>query len=178
MSISIRPLGPDNVHDLNQCDGAFIVNARLILTADPHGIRYTFADVPPYLKRYPADEGEAASLRGSAEQAAFLAYDAGAVVGQIRLRRNWNRFAYVDDLVVDGRHRRRGIGRALLQQAIAWARDNALAGLMLETQDINVAACRLYASCGFELGGWDRCLYQGLMPGTTEIALFWYLVFR
>jgi RimJ/RimL family protein N-acetyltransferase len=40
-----------------------------------------------------------------------------------------------------------------------------------------VAACRLYESCGFQLAGFDRCLYQGRHPGTAEIALYWYLVF-
>jgi hypothetical protein len=48
---------------------------------------------------------------------------------------------------------------------------------MLETQNINVAACRLYERCSFVLGGFDACLYRGVMPGTREIALFWYLLF-
>jgi len=39
-----------------------------------------------------------------------------------------------------------------------------------------VAACRLYASCGFILGGFDACLYRGVMPGVHEIALFWHLL--
>lgn len=50
--------------------------------------------------------------------------------------------------------------------------------VMLETQNINVVACRLYESCGFVLGGFDACLYRGVMPGTREIALFWYLLFQ
>jgi streptothricin acetyltransferase len=48
---------------------------------------------------------------------------------------------------------------------------------MLETQNINVPACRLYASCRFVLCGFDACLYHGVMPGTREIALYWYLLF-
>jgi streptothricin acetyltransferase len=48
---------------------------------------------------------------------------------------------------------------------------------MLETQNNNVAACRLYESGGFQLAGFDRCLYKGLHPDTDEIALYWYLVF-
>ena len=58
-----------------------------------------------------------------------------------------------------------------------WARTQQLAGVMLETQNNNVAACRLYESGGFQLVGFDRCLYRGLHPGTDEIALYWYLVF-
>jgi streptothricin acetyltransferase len=62
-------------------------------------------------------------------------------------------------------------------QAVAWARGRGLTGIMLETQNINVAACRLYERCGFVLGGFDACLYRGVMLGTREIALFWYLLF-
>ena len=50
--------------------------------------------------------------------------------------------------------------------------------LKIETQNNNVAACRLYESCGFQLGGFDRYLYQATMPGTGEIALYWYLLFE
>jgi ribosomal protein S18 acetylase RimI-like enzyme len=75
-------------------------------------------------------------------------------------------------------YRRQGVGRVLLQQAIQWASDKQLAGVMLETQNNNVGGCRLYESCGFELGGFDRCLYQGINPGTDEIALYWYYPFE
>ena len=78
---------------------------------------------------------------------------------------------------MDPPFRRRGIDRRLIQQAAAWARDRGLPGVMLETQNINVAACRLYERCGFVLGGFDACLCRGVMPGTWEIALFWYLRF-
>jgi hypothetical protein len=61
-------------------------------------------------------------------------------------------------------------------QAIAWARDRGLPGVMLETQSVNVAACRLYERCGFVLGGFDACLYRSVMTGTHKSALFWYLV--
>ena len=52
-----------------------------------------------------------------------------------------------------------------------------LPGIMLETQNNNVAACRFYESCGFHLGGFDRELYRGITPDTDETALFWYLIF-
>jgi ribosomal protein S18 acetylase RimI-like enzyme len=78
---------------------------------------------------------------------------------------------------VDPPFRHRGVGRRLIAQAVAWARGRGLTSVMLETQNINVAACRLYASCGFVLGGFDACLYRGVMPGAREIALFWYLLF-
>ena len=73
--------------------------------------------------------------------------------------------------------RNQGVGHALMQKAITWARQKGFPGMMLETQNINVAGCRLYESCGFRLGGFHRHLYGGLHPGTDEIALYWYLLF-
>jgi ribosomal protein S18 acetylase RimI-like enzyme len=87
------------------------------------------------------------------------------------------RVALIWDIAVDPPFRHRSVGRRLIAQAVARARGRGLTGVMLETQNINVAACRLYASCGFVLGGFDACLYRGGMPGAREIALFWYLLF-
>jgi len=86
-------------------------------------------------------------------------------------------YGYVEDIAVDVRFRRRGIGRMLLSPGIEWARSKHLPGMMLETQDKNVAACRFCDSLGFQLGGFDRLVYKGVNPGTQEIALYWYLVF-
>ncbi len=49
-----------------------------------------------------------------------------------------------------------------------------LMGVMLETQDNNVGACRLYQACGFEIGGFDRKLYGGIAAVRGEVAIFWY----
>lgn len=49
-----------------------------------------------------------------------------------------------------------------------------LPGVMLETQDNNVGACRLYEACGFEIGGFDRKLYRGIADVGEEVAVYWY----
>ncbi|MCY1188690.1 hypothetical protein D3C81_1499100 [compost metagenome] len=61
--------------------------------------------------------------------------------------------------------------------ACFWARKKQLPGVMLETQNNNLGACRLYQDYGFELGGIDRLRYRGIDPETAEVALFWYLMF-
>lgn len=48
---------------------------------------------------------------------------------------------------------------------------------MLETQNNNLGACRLYERCGYVLGGMDHLRYRGIDAQTREVALFWYLVF-
>ena len=78
---------------------------------------------------------------------------------------------------MDVKFRRQGIGKQLILQAQRWAQDRSLAGIMLETQDNNVSACKFYESCGFQLRGFDAYLYKGINIHTDEIALYWYLIF-
>ena len=69
-----------------------------------------------------------------------------------------------------------GGGKALMQAAAEWAKQANLKGLTLETQDNNLAACRLYSKCGFLLCGLDTMLYRNT-PHREETALYWYLPF-
>ena len=57
----------------------------------------------------------------------------------------------LNDLYVCTDHRRKGVGRALLEDMVARGRKAEIARLVLETAHDNTAAQRLYESCG-----WDR----------------------
>jgi streptothricin acetyltransferase len=177
MKLSIQELNSDRLPDVNRCDSTFTVDSKLLLSAENGVIDYTLVQVQPYQKRYPSEALDAAAYIANPDRVIYLAYIEDQVAGQIRLSRHWNRYAYVEDIVVDPLFRRQGIGRALIEQAIAWAKVSSCPGIMLETQNINTAACRLYARCGLQLGGFDTCLYRGILPGTDEIALYWYLIF-
>jgi GNAT superfamily N-acetyltransferase len=56
----------------------------------------------------------------------------------------------VAKMATDERHQRRGIGRALMDAAIQWARAHRARRLYLETNHTLDAAQRLYASVGFQ----------------------------
>ena len=176
--IVIQPLSAANQADLNRCDNSFTVETELHLTVEDGRIGYTVHPVTPYIKRYGPEAYDAQAYVGKPDHAAWLAYVDGQLAGRILVHENWNRFALIWDIAVGPPYRRQGVGRRLIAQAVAWARSRGLPGVMLETQNINVAACRLYERCGFVLGGFDACLYRGVMPGTREIALFWYLLFQ
>ena len=175
--IVIQRLDSGNQADLNRCDNSFTVNAELCLHAEAGRISYTVCPVTPYVKRYSPESFDAEAYIGKPDHAAWLAYLDGQIAGRILVRENWNRFALIWDIAVNPPFRRQGVGRRLIEQAAGWARERKLPGVMLESQNINVAACQLYESCGFALGGLDGYLYRGVMPGTREIALFWYLLF-
>ena len=94
-------------------------------------------------------------------------------MGQIRLRASWNGYAFIEDLGICQSWRQKGIGSLLLTQAVEWARQNKLIGLALETQDVNLSACRFYSRKGFVIGGIDTMLYSKF-PTAHEKAIFWY----
>ena len=55
----------------------------------------------------------------------------------------------LDNIAVGPDHRRRGVADALLDAAIAWGRERALAFITLEARSSNAPAISLYAKHGF-----------------------------
>ncbi|WP_416425306.1 GNAT family N-acetyltransferase [Pseudomonas sp. App30] len=133
--------------------------------------------VAPYQKCYGIDPDEFRSYRDKDDSAIFVAWLDGRPVGHVVVSTNWNGLAHVDELAVHAPARRHGVARALLGVTQWWARKKRLPGIMLETQNNNLAACRLYEGFGFELGGIDHLRYRGIDPQTSEVAMFWYLMF-
>jgi ribosomal protein S18 acetylase RimI-like enzyme len=68
---------------------------------------------------------------------------------------------YVHDLVVDERHRRGGIGRALVEQAIAWFSARGISRVMLSTAPSNAGAQRLFRAMGFRDSMIEMTLWRG-----------------
>jgi GNAT superfamily N-acetyltransferase len=75
------------------------------------------------------------------------------------------------DLRVAPDYRNKGVGRELFARALAWARARNCRLFKVETQNINVPACRFYASQGCELGAINRFIYPEEM---NETQLIWY----
>jgi RimJ/RimL family protein N-acetyltransferase len=63
-------------------------------------------------------------------------------------------------LMVAATHRRRGIGRALLNQAVTWARGAGVRKLELHVFPHNEAAIALYEAFGFEREGYRKRHYR------------------
>jgi ribosomal protein S18 acetylase RimI-like enzyme len=177
MKIILRKIDQHNFRDSNQCGGAFIVDSQLVLDIENGKLCYSIIPVIPHEKQYPPVEVDVNAYINAPDKVIYFAYVDGDLAGQIRVLKWWNAYAYIDDIAVASKHRRKGIGRALIAKAVDWAKARGFPGMMLETQNNNAAACRLYESCGFVLRGFDEYLYKGLHPMTDEIALYWYLIF-
>lgn len=179
-TLIIEAVDAGNRHLADGIDGSFRIDSRLRLSVTDAGIQYSVEAVAPYTKHYvDAASGPRVADRhiGQSGQAAFLARIGHQPAGLLLLSQDWNGFALIEHIDVDRALRRRGVAVALVAQAETWARSQGLAGLRLETQDTNVAACQLYRRCGFVLGGFDRYLYAAIPAHAAETALFWYRLF-
>jgi GNAT superfamily N-acetyltransferase len=79
------------------------------------------------------------------------------------------------DIRVLPSQRRRGIGTALFRHAAEWARGRGFKQLKIETQNVNVPACRFYAKQGCELGAIHRYGYARSPDVAHEVMFLWYL---
>jgi ribosomal protein S18 acetylase RimI-like enzyme len=177
MNISIREVDRNTLRHVKTYGSSFEVRSRLLPSAENGKISYTIVDVPPYIKQYRPEKVEPDTYVDNPDRIVFFADVDDVLAGQIRIFKSWNGYAYIDDIAVEPEQRGHGVGRALMERAIEWAKAKGFPGLMLETQDNNVPGCRLYARCGFQLYGFDTHLYKALDPSTDEIALYWYLMF-
>lgn len=151
------------------------------------GERFVLAEVPvpsPYVKDYDALQGEhpsewagrfdvsrwgvlAASAGGRRVGGAVIAFDTPGV-DMLEGRRD---LAVLWDIRVAPEARGNGVGAALFRAAEAWARARRCRQIKVETQNVNVTACRFYARQGCVLTMVGPSAYPGL-PG--EVQLLWY----
>ena len=141
--------------------------------------------VVPYIKDYDAIPGEGPRHWKAhwdlSNWGILSAFDGSERVGGSVLM--WNTAGFGDmekridvatllDLRVLPERRGRGIGRMLFDRAREWARARECRRLKIETQNINVPACRFYARQGCESGAINCSAYG---PDLDEVQLLWFL---
>lgn len=102
---------------------------------------------------------------------AVVAFDTPGV-NMLEARRD---LAVLWDIRVHAELRRQGLGSRLFQAAAEWARQRGCRQLKVETQNVNVPACRFYVRQGCELGAINRYGYAGIPHVAHEAMLLWYL---
>ena len=103
------------------------------------------------------------ALRRYPHAAVYVAEAEGRIVGRLSIARDQHPASYhVADLgmMVAPGYRRQGIGRALLETAVEWARESGVQKLELHVFPHNEPAIRLYESYGFEREGYRRAHYR------------------
>lgn len=151
MSYRVREARPE--------DAAALVELASAIGAEPGGWLLTtegwrsVADERRYLK----------AIRRYEHAAVFVVEaEGGELVGRLSLARDAHPSSrHVADLglMIAAGHRRRGLGRALLDRAVEWARERGVRKLELHVFPWNEPAIALYRAFGFEQEGYRRGHY-------------------
>jgi RimJ/RimL family protein N-acetyltransferase len=148
--ITVRPADPHDAAALAELAGA--------VSAEPEGWLIGnewrgVADERRYIR----------AVRRHPDAAVFVAEREGEIAGRLSIGRDVHpASSHVADLglMVDARYRRQGVGRALLEAAVEWARENGVRKLELHVFPWNEPAIALYEAFGFEREGYRKGHYR------------------
>lgn len=182
------PVDPDCLEQYARVPIAFWVNSRLVVQPVQNGLGGLLLHeepvTPAYLKDYDAIAGECPihwrdhfDLSHWTVLSAFAAdrQVGGAVIAwntpSVDMLEGRGDLAVLWDVRVHPEYRGHGVGHRLFTAATDWARTRGCRTLKIETQNINVPACRFYARQGCELRTIRSDAYADL---PEEVQLLWY----
>ncbi len=187
--ISIEEHGPDILEEYARTPIRFQVNEYFEIVLKDQGLEgmeLVLREVdPPYIKDYDVFEPIIswreqfdlsnwvfllAKIDGENVGAAAVAYD----TKDVNMLQGRDDITVLWDIRVAPSYRGKGVGSALFKHAAEWSRDRNCKFMKVETQNINVPACRFYAKQGCHLGAIDMYAYPDFQ---AEACLMWYLPF-
>ncbi len=192
MEIATLPVDAANLAEYSTIPMSLEVTSQLaveLVDDGLGGIRLTEQAVdPPWTKDYDGRDGEGPTRWSrrfdTGNWVQFLARRddvavGGAVVAYrtpgVDMLARRDDLAVLWDIRVRPERRRSGIGGALFAEVVKWARQHDCSQLKIETQNVNVPACRFYLRQGCRLGKIDRYAYWGDPGAADEVMLIWYL---
>lgn len=167
---------------------AFLVEHILEVQLVDHGLGgVTLCEVPvgnPWIKDYDSIKGEGPTRWPRrfdvTNWGLIAAHDGerrvgGAVVAfdtaGLNMLEGRTDLAVLWDIRVHPRARSAGVGSQLFRAAAEWASARGCRTMKVETQNVNVPACRFYHHLGCTLGAIDRFAYPDL---SDEVRLIWF----
>ena len=192
VDIEIRQIGHEDLGQYASISVSMTIESVLrveVIDRGLGGFRLVEEPVEPYEKDFDAitsgDDPTAWPSRFDISNwAIFLAEHEGEPVGGatvafdtpgVNMLEGRSDLAVLWDLRVHPVFRRRGIGTMLFERTADWARGKRCKQLKIESQNVNVPACRFYAKQGCVLGAIDRHGYSGCAAVAHEAMLLWYL---
>jgi GNAT superfamily N-acetyltransferase len=188
MKITLHEISPDSLSEYNTVPIAFEVKSILAVTLVDGGLGgILLHEIPvrPYVKNYDAD-GEIPSDWPNrfdvTKWGFFLARFNGKPVGAaavvietngVFMLENRRDLSVLWDIRVSPEAR--GVGIPLFRLAAEWSQKHGCKQMKIETQNINVPACRFYQRMGARLGEIHRYGYAAVPELAHEVMLNWYL---
>ena len=174
METEIRPITKENESVLALPNDPFLKEGRVIPLFDGRSWDHRIVI-------YPKDEitedcfpDENYSFDDMGEGFHGLAvYADGVCAGYALTYERWNRWLYLDNILISGKDRGMGLGSALIDECMELAVSLGKIGVWAVCQDDNLRAAEFYFRNGFVLGGMDERAYEGTkQEGKTDLYLY------
>ena len=189
MTLTIKNLPSEKLPDYASIPMSLEVKTIFaIKEAGLEGIKFQEIPVTPYQKDYDQEMSIKAidlpNVFDLSNWGMFVIYDsakpvAGAIVAfktkGVDMLDGRDDLAVLWGIRVHPDYKNKGLGTQLFQHMIHWARERNCIQIKIETQNVNVPACRFYAKQGCYLGKIDRFAYWDEPEFREEVELFWYL---
>ena len=191
MEIVTLPVNTESLRAYSTVPISFEVRSRLVVALLSKGLGgMVFREeevIPPYVKDYDETKGEG-PMRwlerfNTANWGLFLAREDGIPVGgatvafrtpEVNMLRGRDDISVLWDIRVHPTRRRSGVGTAVFIEAAKWSRHRNCKRMKIETQNVNVPACRFYVRQGCRLGE-INCFAYSEPEVAHEAMLIWYL---
>ena len=85
----------------------------------------------------------------------FIAFDGDRIVSTLymalvpNLTRKGKSIGFIENVITDEEYRRKGIGKKLIEMALAYAKENNCYKILLQSNNKRKEAHKFYTSCGF-----------------------------
>jgi GNAT superfamily N-acetyltransferase len=193
MDLRVEEIGPDRLSEYARVPIRFEVRSILVVEDVDKGLGglgLREERIKPYIKDYDSPDGgpQRWLKRFDVSNWGFLvAYDANRPVGGATIAYNTegvhmleerDDLAVLWDIRVHPDYQGKGIGAMLFNKSVEWARAKGCTQLKIETQNVNVPACRFYVKQGCHLGQIHRYAYRAAWAHPEvrdEVMLIWYL---
>lgn len=190
LSVEVTEDPPSRLHTYASIPSALMVEEVFDVHeehAGPDGVRLFRRELTtPYIKDYDRPDAEHPSRWSERFDVRRWGFLTGTINGREVARATivWNApgidilegheaTALLWDIRVAPAFQHRGVGSAMFRAAEDWARQRGATHLMIETQNVNVAACTFYQRQGCYLGGFQRFAYSAY---PEEVQLLWFKV--
>jgi GNAT superfamily N-acetyltransferase len=190
IEVEILPVNERTLDEYRRIPSWFEVRAKLEVEILNDGLGGMIFKERPVQHPYKKDYGEAEEpktwMRGfnTSNWVVLLVHHGAIPVGgltmvwrtpEVRILNGRDDLACVWDIRVRPEYKQKGIGTELFQQAVAWSKKNGCRQLCVETQNVNMPACRFYLKQGCRLGAINRYAYLSNPALADEVQLIWFM---
>ncbi|GAC1446002.1 MAG: hypothetical protein NVSMB56_01180 [Pyrinomonadaceae bacterium] len=178
--IEVRPLTSLELNDLKRIADGYSSDSKYVVVHNDSGNYIGFdlqlvALEQLFIRRYVHFNVE--TLRSYNEVLksghSFGAYDGNLLIGLVIAGAYlWNQSLWVYEFHVAETHRKKGVGKQLMNCAAQTAKRAGLRIIVCETQNTNVTAINVYRKLSFRMEGVDISFYSNADYPDGEIAIF------